>query len=402
MFSTGAETIRELVFGRSSDGKQVKKFEGMLARIREGDEETRAFAASYAAVNGWGYRASKDQADQPDTLARVLLSTTDATTRGRLAGAYRAAKADLLPRDAALLKKILRHADPNVFTPALRYNLRYAEKRSKDLVGLLREILTAPAAPMRMDALRALAGWGEPVKVFADELEAVARGRKSLKATTPERLVALQTLLKAKAPSSADLVLATVGSVPSAVALEYAVEQRLHAIVPAIIQAARAGEIAPTPTHLAALSLLTRRFPSGEFKQFDDWWRSIEKAKRGKDMVASGFVDAGESAEARRLIEKLGSDVYRERADAQTKLAAMGTQALPALMAATRHDDPAVATAADELVARAEETFRSHRNALAAAAKAERRSAKPLLNPPRPVPARPGFGGPIQVRKVAK
>ena len=381
------QVVGELAFGRRSDGKTVKNFERMLAFVAHEDAEVRGFAASYASVNGWGYSAAKGQSDQPDAFAKVLLGAKDAETRGRLAGAYKAAGADLLPRDADLLEKVFHHSDPNVTIPALQYNLRHASKRGRDLAPLVREVLTSTGKPGRLGTLRALADWGEPALVVRAKLDAIARGEKALKATPPERITALRTLLKAKVSDAEKLVLATLADVPSAVALEHAVEEKLYAVAPAIIRAARARKLTATPTHLAALSLLTRRFPGGTIEQFDAWWSKIEKTGRAEGMIDTGFLDPAENAEARRLVEQLGSERYRERSNARKKLSRMGTLVLPALMAATKHADPAVAMAAGQLVAEAEAVFKTQRNTIAGAANAERSTAKPLASDePQPVP----------------
>jgi len=376
--------VRTLVLEQTPSGEPVKGFERMLEYVAHDSAKIRNFAATYASVNGWGYSATKGQEAQPDALARAVLAARDARTRGLLAGAYRAAKADLLPRDPALLKKILHHADPNVFTPALQYNLRHTAKRSADLAGPLRGILAGPRARAGslLAAMLGMVNWGETALVLRAELEALARGKQLPAATREERVVALRVLLAAKAPAAAELILATLIEAPSAVALEYAVDNKLYAVAPAVIRAGRSDKLKITPTHLAALSLLTRRFPDGDFDDLNAWWTKIERDGRTKEMIDAGFGNPSESAEARKLIAKLASTKYAERQAARRQLSKMGVLALPALEVATKHRDPAVALAAAQLVAEAEATFKKCRTALATAANKERGGTGPLSPSP--------------------
>ena len=372
------QVVRELMFGVGPDGKPVKKFERMLHHVRGSTGEGRDFAASFASVNGWGFVGGDDTKGQPDAFARVLLAAKDHTTRRRLARAYSAAAADLLPRDDRLLEQIFHHADEQVLTPALRDNLRHAAARAGELADLVRAALTGRAGrtPTRKLVLRALTAWGEKALICQAELRALARAKAAVAPTHADRVTALRILLAADADGAAALARETLVDAPSAVALEYAVRQKLYAVVPAVIRAARDGKLVWSDAHSAALSLLTRSLPGGPFEKFDQWWAQVERAGQADAAVAAGFADPEKAARAARLIDRLGSSVYADRRAARQGLAKLGVAVLPALLDATRHRDPEIASAASHLVAQAKGTLKGCEDRLAAAANAERAGSK--------------------------
>jgi len=372
------EAVRRLLLRRK--GGSADAFKDMLHYLRSEDRQTRDFAASFAAVNGWGFAGSEDQKDQPDAFARALLSTSDAATRRALAGAYSTAKADLLPRDRQLLGKIFRHEDPEVTAAALGANLRLAGARAETLGPFIREVLLEPQAnaAARRQVLSALGGWNEKALAFRAELEALARGKPPKAPDPVERLLALHVLLDNKVEGAGGLVLATLTEVPSAVALQYAVSERLYAVVPAVIRGVRKSRLVWSGAHSAALSLLTRRFPEGDFQQFDRWWSEIESSGREEAVLSSGFADPRVQARAARLIDQLGSDSYRRRLAAREALVGLGTAVLPALRAAARRKDAEISVAATELIAMAETRFESCRKRLAAAVSKERAGSEYL------------------------
>ncbi len=373
-----AQAVRDLIVPRPGGAGSAKPFERMLAYLDCEDGRVRELASSFAAVNGWGFSGSEGQQHQPDAFARALLATKDAATRRRLAQAYSSAKADLLPREAELLGRVWHHPDEQVRAAALGENLRHASDRARELVGLLREAIGGTDATTRLAVLNALTSWADRGLILQPELEAIARGRRTPAPPAQERRVAVRILVDAGAEGVEKIIRDTLVEVPSAVALEYAVEERLYAVAPEIIRAARSGKLAWTEIHAAALSLLTRRFPQGEFEQFNEWWAGIEQAGQTEAMVAGGFTDPSDRLRARQLIEQLGSQRYRLRREAREKLSKLGMLVLPALEAATRHSDPAVATAADQLIKSAKATFAVCRNKLTAAAGVER-SGKSVL-----------------------
>jgi len=395
-----AQAIADLIAGRGGRQAPGGKFQRMLDHIAGEDKQVRDFAASFASVNGWGYIGCPAQRAQPDAFAQALLAAGDRSTQRRMARAYSAARADLLPRDAKLLKQVFLHPDPEVVTPVLRGGLGRAAGRSDVLAPLVRPCLVDPGrnAQRRGDVLHALTQWQDKALLFRAELERIARGKPSPAPDYAHRLVALRLLLDAKVDNAHELVDHTLVGVPSAVALEYAVEHELRGIVPAAIRAVREGKLTWSQTHSSALSLLTRRFPEGTFEQFDGWWRRIESAGREKPMLASGFVNAELNARARKLIEQLGSGRYRHRRAARKQLTKLGTAIVPALRAATRHADRQIADSAGHLLARAEASFKSCRDRLAGAAKKERGGGLIL----QPAGAHPGTDQPKATSSPAR
>ncbi|HET6429181.1 MAG TPA: hypothetical protein VFJ30_12265 [Phycisphaerae bacterium] len=367
------KAFRELVV-KPPAGGQAAQFDKMVACLTGDDPEARTLAGCFAGVNGWGYRDGAKTASQPDAFARALLAVKDPKTRALAAQAYGAANADLLPRDPALLQSIFSHADKEVYTPALHNGLRRSVKRAESLTGLIRPALLGPACHVerRTLILSALTAWGEQAGLFAAELEAIARGRAAPPATDLDRVTALRLCLDADCDGADRLVLDTLVTVPSAVALKYAVDNKLYAVVPAVIGAARAGKLQWTETHGAALALLTRRHVDGKFESFDAWWAAVEKAGQGDAAVRDGFPDPDVVARCRELIAQLASPRYRVREAAKVKLCKLGGAALGELEKASRSANPEVAASAAEALAASKDLFKGSADRLAAAANAER------------------------------
>ena len=371
------EAIRRLLLRRGASGET---FKDMLGYLRSEDKQTREFAAAFAGMNGWGYTGSPGQKHQPDAFARALLEQTDASARRLLVGAYSRAKADLLPRDEKLLGRVFAHEDPEVTAAALGANLRLAAARAGALRPFVRRVLLGhtsnPSA--RRQVLAALGAWKQKALAFRAELEALARGEMSGPVEPVERLLALHVLLDNKVPDAPDLVLTTLTEVPSAVALQYAVSERLGAVVPAVIRAVRESRLVWSGAHSAALSLLTRRFPDGDFGQFDRWWAQVERSGQEQAVLRSGFADARVQTRAARLIDQLGSDSYRRRLAARKALMGLGTTVLPALRAAARRKDAEISVTATELINTVETKFENCRKRLAAAVSKERAGSEYL------------------------
>lgn len=166
--------VGNLLAGSSRQDWAAKWFERMLDHIRGQDKPAREFASSFAAVNGWEFANKADQQDQPDAFARALLALKDQTMQRRMARAYSAAKADLLPRDGELLKQIFGHEDRHVAARAVGDNLAHAAARADALAELIRPALAGEdKADNRRFVLRALTGWGKTALKFQTELEKI-------------------------------------------------------------------------------------------------------------------------------------------------------------------------------------------------------------------------------------
>jgi len=366
------KAFRELL--ATSGGGQEAPFNRMVSWLTGPDKEARTLAACFAGVNGWGYRDDAKTASQPDAFARALLGMKDPKPRALAARAYSAAKADLLPRDPGLLKGLFAHTDKDVYTPALHDGLRRASKRADALAGLIRPALGGPdcRVEQRTLILSALTGWGEEAGIFAPELEAIVRGRARPPGTELDRVTALRLCVDAGCEDTDQLVLDTIEAVPSAVALEYAVNNRIYALVPAVIRAARAGKLQWTDTHRDALALLTRRHVDADFEAFDTWWAEMEKAGRADAAVRDGFPDPAAVARCRELIAQLASGRYKVREAARTKLSRIAGAALGELEKAADDPNPEVAASAAEALTAAKARFKGSADRLAAAAKGER------------------------------
>ena len=373
-----SRAVRELILPGADTGGPDEKFGRMLQYVAGQDQQLRDLASSFAAVNGWGFDGK--QQDQPDAFARAVLTVEHAIVRRRMARAYSAARADLLPRDGKLLKALFEHDDPEVTGPVLRDNLRHGSERAAELAPVIRAGLAVGEnrRAARSFILLALTGWGQKALAFQNELQAIALGQDTPPASHADRLVALRVLLDAKADNAAELVRKTLIEVPSAVALEYAVAQKCYSTVPIVINAVREDKLTWTDAHSAALSLLTRRFPDGSFQQFQQWWAEMERVGRASEAVESGFVDARANARARKLIDQLGSQAYKRRQAARQQLAEMGMTVLPSLLAATKNADAEIAVSAAYLVRAAEAKFKDCKDRLAATAGKER-SGKAFL-----------------------
>jgi hypothetical protein len=234
--------------------------------------------------------------------------------------------------------------------------------------------------------LQGLTGWQDKALVFSGDLKAIARGTATPPAEHKDRLVALRVLLDGGADDAAKLVADTLVELPSAVALEYAVENDLDATVPAVLAAASEGTLVWSEAHAAALSLLTGRFPDGDLERFRQWWSGLQQAGRAEAMLKNSLVDADDQARAQALIRQLASLSYKQRRQAREQLGKMGMAILPALTEATSNADPDVAVAASALIAAAEAKFKGCRERLADAVKNER-SGKALLPRPQDLPA---------------
>lgn len=383
-----ARAIRELILQAGDGDEPHRRFRRMLAYVAGEAGSARDLASSFAAANGWGFAGADDQNRQPDEFARALLALDDAATRRRMAGAYSAAGADLLPRDPELLKRLFGHEDTDTLAPALRDNLRRAADRASELAGLIRAALagTPNAARLRPLVLQGLTGWQDKALVFGGDLEAIVRGTATPAADHKDRLVALRVLLDGGADTAAKLVGDTLVELPSAVALEYAVQNDLDATVPAVLGAVGEGKLVWSEAHAAALSLLTGRFCDGDLDRFHQWWSGIQQAGRAEAMLQNSLMDAEEQARAQALIRQLSSPSYKQRRQARQQLGKMGMAILPALTEATSNADPDVAVAATALIASAEAKFKGCRDRLAAAAKKER-SGSAFLPRPQDAPA---------------
>lgn len=380
------DAIREMIFDWPVDGKPPDPMERMLHYLGGTARDARDLAASYASVNAMALTASDLDADRRERFAQAVLGTADAPTRRLLAQAYAAAEEDILPNSRPALVGLLGHADAQTFEPVLTYGITGARRRAKDLAPLLRPYLAGPLAAgtdpaveaaRRRAILAGLQGWGREALALRDELEALARGRARFAGVDQplpidERLAALVLLLDADAPAADSLVLETLTEIPSAVAMQYACRHRLNAVVPAVIEAVRAGKLRFSASHSAALALLTGRYPEGNFDRFNKWWQGIEQAGQTDAMLENDFVDADAEARARRLIEQLASSTYEQRAEARRKLAELVQPLPPSLRKAQDSSDPEVARSAREIVSAAGERLEQARRELDAQADRER------------------------------
>ena len=370
------KALNDLMFQLAPEGKGGPdgQFQRMLGYLAGKDEQVRDLAACFAGVNGWGYRDDAKAASQPDAFARVLLAAGEPKVRGWMARAYAAAGADLLPRDPGLLERVLSHPDKDVHTPALQGGLRHAAGRADALAGVIRSRLAGAecVGERRSLVLEALTGWGKRAAAFVPPLKEIALGNAAPAPTELDRVTALRLCLDADCDGAEALILDTLETVPSAVALKYAVDHEMHAVVPAVIGSTRKGRIRWSDTHAAAMVLLTRRFPDGRFEQFDAWWASVEKANGTEAAVRGGFSDPAARSRARELIARLSSDRYRIREAAMEELMKLGGGALPELEAASRSANPEVAASASAAAEAAGAQFKSLADRLEAAAGAER------------------------------
>lgn len=392
------DLCRELILDDPA-AKPGDRFKKMLEYVASDSALARDLASSLAAVNGWEFDGSAKQADD---FARTLLDLGDDATRRRMAGAYATAEGDLLPRDDKLLARLFALPDAKTLDPALGQGLKHAAvrvdkpdgKSAEVLTGLIRAALSKPVAS-RGPILRGLTGWSAKALAFRGDLERIALGDKAAAAETGERLTALAILLDAPVDNARELVLATVAELPSAVALDYAFRNHVNEAAPAVIQAVRAAKLQWTDAHSAAMSLLTGRFPGGRFPAFDQWWAEVEKSGQVKQFVADGFADPQLIAQAEKLVVQLGSNSYRERQQARESLVALGMPARKALEAALISRDPAVAGAAETVLAKVQEVFKGCETVLAAAVAAERNGEQPLVSgAPSPDPANKKEGKP--------
>ena len=370
--------IRTLVLGQGGNGKSSDAFERTLQYVAGPDERLRDFAASFAAVAGIEVKDDENAAERKSAFARLVLGHTDRDTRRRLARAYSSSKRDVLGSDAELLAALFGHEDEAIFTPVLRDNLRKAGARAEALAPLLRPLLRASEGhpERRWCILKAMTGWKEHALVLRDALDAIALGTLPGPPRVQDRLLALQILLDNEVADAAALIEQTAASVPSAVALDYAVRHRVTSVVPAVIEAVRAEQLAWSATHAAALALLTCRFPDGEFEDFDGWWHQVEQAGTVEENLRGGFCDATTQARVARLVEQLGSPRYAERVAAREALEQLDMRGPPALTEAVNSPDAEVARSAMILVDKANKDFRKCSKLLDQQAKLERR-AKP-------------------------
>jgi acetyl esterase/lipase len=366
------DALADLMLGPS--GQSAREFEKMLEYVTGEDARARQFAAAFAGNNGWGF-GDADIPNERDRFTEALLTLEDPIARERMASAYSQIGKDMLPRSKKLFDRLLASKRERVLSAAFGENLRHATDRAKQLIPWLRPALGEPGEgheQLRLYVLRGLVGWGEQARPLAGEMEKIVLARTKGEVTEAERRAAIAALDSAKGAAATELLRETLDEVPSAVALNHAVEHRDYAAVPVLIKAARLKKIDPGPLHLAALSLLTRRFPDGDFEEFDRWWARIEKDGRAEEAVETGFADPKQAEQARKLIEQLGSVVYRRRVAARKKLARMGLAIEPILMDAVNHRDAEIAVAAGNLIAEGEQAFATPREELRKAADRER------------------------------
>lgn len=391
-----ASAIRELMFDQPSPSAPGDRFDRTLHYLDSDDAAAREFAAHIASVNGMALRGAPADAENRDRFARRILACDDSPVRALLTQAYTASAADLLPDDPQIVEQLLAQADPRS-AAALGVALGQAHRRAADLLPTLRPHLAGPQTPphRRQQALRALTLWGPEALLAQPELEALVLGEGPPGVPQDQRITALAVLLANDAPGSAELVARALAQLPSAAAMEYAVRQDMYHIVPVVIEAARADRVRWTPSHAAALSLLTGRTWRDEtLAPWDRWWRQVERDGLAEAMLANGFIDPAAEARAREMLNELRSPQFQRRQQARDALESMGALLPQAVRDAAHDPDPEVARSVAAVVAQADGELLPLRERLGRAAELERLGAPLPGSRPQEVPV----GARVQIR----
>lgn len=365
------EAIRDLVLRKNADNEDVEPLDVLPGYLASDDLPTRQFATWYAAANAMEISEPDDRANR---YAKIVLGTADPDQRTMLAEAYENAVEDILPADTALLKPLLHHPDPRVSVVCLQEGVRDITGRRKQVAPLLRDILNSEDTPQthRLALLEGLKYWRN------DSLELQASLRKVLEqsAETAEQkrqqVLALQMLLDANADGAETLAMQWLDAMPSAVLMDYLVDQQVYPAVPRILQAVRDERIAwEEPTRLA-MSLLTGRLDWTTFEQYDAWWRQAEEAGYDAHMLEHEMHHPEMLKEIRQRVEELGNSQYRVRRNARERLLELIPPVPEVLVNATKSTNAEVALTARQVIAEATNRVQPLREKLHALAEQQR------------------------------
>ncbi len=349
----------------------AERLTALLRHASSADSDARDFAASLAAATGIPLPAPPADAEAREAFAALVLSSDDLATRRRLAQAYRVSEADILPDRPETLGRLLNHDDQPT-AQAVAANLRHAADRAESLRPLLEPLLTAPVDPptRRIAVLGALWSWGERALLFESALRALATDAGAARPNSTDRWAALGILLDAGVADAEALILATLDTVRSSVAMEHAVRLRLNAVVPGVLEGPDARK-AWTVSRAHAVALLTGEDRGTDFEPYADWWARQRQAGLAEALLAHDFLAPQAQQQARQWVEQLASDRFEQRRHARQALSAI--RPVPrALLDALASDDPEVARSARTILEQAQADLATTRRALQIHANQER------------------------------
>lgn len=328
----------------------------------------RAMAALAACTNSVKLTAPDIRAN---AYAKLILAEPDPTVQRHLAKVYFNARADILPKDADLLARLLKVKDDETAEIITLGGLQFVKTRRKAIAETLKPLLAVGGDPVRQrHIMRALVHWAgaDEMDILTDELAALARRETRTDAERMTQRLACAVLLYTAPDASEDLALDVCTAEPSAVMMSYLAKRKLYAAVPKLIQGVRDGKVPWTRPVRLAVAILTGRPEMTDFAKVDAWWKEVEADKAQARMVETGFAGVDREAEATAALADLQSDDFLRRRRAREQLRNIGLPLPKAITEATQSESPEVRLTARRLIDKAGEQQTALQEELEAAA----------------------------------
>lgn len=385
------DIICELIFSQSAGGEEVDRFERLLHYLQSDSQTEREFAIRFLTRYNEHQIPDPNNPDHVERFAQAMLTVRDAEARTRMGMIYSVSGADMIPADPNLLLALVRQPGGFISRNVLSGNLRHAGDRAEQLQPVLHELLVGPGkdASRSLMSMTALVHWGERALVLEPELRAIALHETP--ASAEERVMAVWLLLRLYDDEpAAELAMRTLAVSPTVTGLKLLVDRGRYDLVPAVIEAVRAGRLNWTDSHAKALAILTGQPGEMSFDDFDRWWAGVESQGRVEESLADGFGDAGRDERVAELLGQLVSPSFEQRQQARAALLAMqAASQSPVLAQAAESPRAEVAETARLVLARQEQTFGRYQESLNVAGRYEQRGRVVIPPVHRPQPPRP-------------
>jgi hypothetical protein len=340
--------ISELLFGMSLAGRRVDPGERFFHYIQTDDADLQMLAAQVACVNGIHLRP-----EQADRYARVLLAEPDADLRQELAKLYLNSTLDVLPRDDALLGRLLCHSDTAIAEMALLGGVARLDdiRRQQKVAETVGAILDRPEEAVRQSgaALAALAFWGQGAAMLEPTLRDIAFQTRA-EWPSRHRQLAVQLLLDHCPDQRARILDTLLLEFPNALTMYHAVRANHVDVVPALLAGVENGDVAWNGPASMAVRALTGRQHWTRAEEFLDWWNQQVQTGRADALLRDGFVLELDEAQLGDTIRRLGGREFQTRQEARQRLICQSGIVPPTLMRACKNRNPQVALAAREVV----------------------------------------------------
>ena len=282
-------------------------------------------------------------------FARHLIEIDDAKTRAAMAPFFRHAR---MPDDGGLVLR-LAALEQNEVNQAVIASLHKTLSGTHRLTDVLKQAIDAPASEhQRTTVLQSMLRLGRKAADMWDPLERIVMGHNTDKVTDKHIALAAEILVDIDADRAEATVRKALPAIDSPAVYRFVYARRMYDAVGVLVEKLRSKSTDHEKIVRALLAALTRDTDIGDNTKWIRWWDELKKAGRAEPMVRNRFIPRGE-AERRieRLIERLSSDNFLTRRQAQQELHEIGPLANPKLEAALENADFEVAAAAEQLLA---------------------------------------------------